>query len=121
LKVLDKKEITIAEAGQYYSRVAVTTNYEDAIVQEYLNKFSKLPAEKARELVSELVSKGVSVATAVSIANCLPSSRDELLPFLAHEQAISPLEKLGELFSVVEKYLPDKQVPVKGRYEGDGD
>ncbi len=114
MKILEKKEITISEASQYYGRIAVTTNYEDAIVQEYLSKFSKLPAEKSRELVNELVSKGVSVPTAVSIANSLPSTRDELLPFLAHEQAISPLEKLGELFSVVEKYLPPKQAAVNG-------
>jgi len=105
LKILDKKEITIPEASDYYNRLAITTNYEDAVVQEYLSKFSKLPADKSRELVEALTAKGVSVSTAVSIANALPKSRDELLPFLAHEQAISPLEKLGEIFSVLETYL----------------
>lgn len=112
MKIVEKKEITIPEAAQYYGRLAVTASYEDAIVQEYLTRFSKLPAEKARQLVQELEAKGVSSASAVSIANALPKTRDELLPFLAHEQAISPLEKLGEIFSVVEKYLAEvKEAP----------
>ncbi len=108
LKIVEHKEITIPEANEYYGRLAIMASYEDAVIQEYLSKFSKLPAEKARQLVESLVSKGVSTNTAISIANALPKSKDELLPFLAHEQSISPLEKLGELFSIVQTYITDE-------------
>ncbi|MDP7975042.1 MAG: 50S ribosomal protein L21e [TACK group archaeon] len=117
MKLIDKKEITIPEAEEYFSRIAVTTSYEEAVLQKYLSDFSKLSASDARDLVQKIVSKGVSLPTAVSIANCLPRSRDELLPFLAHEQSISPLERLGDIFSVVEPYI-SRSIPRSASQKG---
>ncbi|UCF45003.1 MAG: RNA polymerase Rpb4 [Candidatus Bathyarchaeota archaeon] len=69
---------------------------------DYVNKFSKVDAAKAKGLLKKLVKEfGLEEAEAVQVVNCLPETVDELRVFLAGGRKIIETAKLEAVVSLL--------------------
>jgi DNA-directed RNA polymerase subunit F len=71
---------------------------------DYVNKFSKVEAGAAEELLKKLVKEfGLDEDEAVQIVNCMPESVDELRVFLAGGRKIIETSKLEAIVSILDE------------------
>ena len=69
---------------------------------DYVNKFSKVDAAKAKKLLEKLVKEfGIDEVEAVQVVNCLPETVDELRVFLAGGRKIIETAKLEAIISLL--------------------
>ena len=69
---------------------------------DYVNKFSKVEAEKAEELLQTLVKEyEIDEAEAIQIINCMPETVDELRVFLAGGRKIIETSKLQSIVALL--------------------
>ena len=69
---------------------------------DYVNKFSKVDAAKAKKLLEKLVKEfDLDEAEAVQVVNCLPETVDELRVFLAGGRKIIETAKLEAIISLL--------------------
>jgi DNA-directed RNA polymerase subunit F len=69
---------------------------------DYVNKFSKVDAAKAKKLLEKLVEEfGLDEAEAVQVVNCMPETVDELRVFLAGGRKIIETAKLEAIVSLL--------------------
>lgn len=69
---------------------------------DYVNKFSKVDAEKAEKLLRKLVTEfGLEEDEAVQIVNCMPETVDELRIFLAGGRKIIETAKLEAIIALL--------------------
>ncbi|MBM4400868.1 MAG: RNA polymerase Rpb4 [Crenarchaeota archaeon] len=69
---------------------------------DYVNKFSKVDAAKAKKLLEKLVKEfGLDEAEAVQVVNCMPETVDELRVFLAGGRKIIETTKLEAIISLL--------------------
>ncbi len=69
---------------------------------DYVNKFSKVEADKAEELLQTLVKDyELDEAEAVQIINCMPETVDELRVFLAGGRKIIETSKLHTIVELL--------------------
>jgi len=94
MSVLEKKEITIAEAKKILEADLEGLDPLQRRVHDYTVRFSKL-SEEASE-------RGV----AVQIANSLPTSVGELRTFLGRRRIISE-DVMNRILGIIEKYRSD--------------
>jgi DNA-directed RNA polymerase subunit F len=70
---------------------------------DYVNKFSKLDATVAEELLEKLVKKfDLEEAEAVQVVNCMPETVDELRVFLASGRKIVETTKLEAIIALLD-------------------
>lgn len=104
MSVLEKKEITVAEAKRLLEERAEDLDPLQRRVLDYTNRFSRLSAEDATKLVEELT--GVDMLKnelAVQIANSMPGSVEEVRAFLGRQRIISE-ETINAILGKIEKY-----------------
>jgi len=104
---VDSVEVTNAEAIEVLSRNPLTRDFQRKTI-ESLRRVTKIDAEKARELVKELVEKfGLVTISAIQIANILPSTLEELRTILMAGRGREYSDKeLQEMLEVVRRYRP---------------
>jgi DNA-directed RNA polymerase subunit F len=69
---------------------------------DYVNKFSKVDAAKAKKLLEKLVKEfDLDEAEAVQVVNCMPETVDELRVFLAGGRKIIETAKLEAIVSLL--------------------
>lgn len=69
---------------------------------DYVNKFSKLDADKVEGLLEELVREfGLDETEAVQVVNCMPETVDELRVFLAGGRKIIETTKLEAIVALL--------------------
>ncbi len=111
-EVIDFQYITISEAKEIMEKIAEERKavseltFETRRALKHLRLFSKLPADKARELVSEL-EKLPQVGRrdlAVKIADIMPRVRDEVRIIYAKERVTLTPEQIDEILEVLDKY-----------------
>jgi DNA-directed RNA polymerase subunit F len=69
---------------------------------DYVNKFSKVDAAKAKKLLEKLVKEfDLDEAEAVQVVNCMPETVDELRVFLAGGRKIIETAKLEAIISLL--------------------
>ena len=69
---------------------------------DYVNKFSKVDAAKAKKLLETLVKEfGIDEVEAVQVVNCMPETVDELRVFLAGGRKIIETAKLEAIISLL--------------------
>ncbi len=104
--------ITISEAKEVMEKIAEKRREEAELLFEtrkalrHLRTFSKLPADKAKELVDELV-KLPQVGRrdlAVKLADILPRTIDEVRIIFAKERFTLTTEQIKEILEVINKY-----------------
>lgn len=72
---------------------------------DYAAKFSRVDAEAAEKLLSEMKEKeALDEEEAVQIVNCMPKSIQELRIFLAGGRRIVETSKLESILSLLDKY-----------------
>ncbi len=70
---------------------------------DYVNKFSKLDAKVAEELLEKLVKEfDLEEAEAVQVVNCMPETVDELRVFLASGRKIVETAKLEAIIALLD-------------------
>jgi len=105
-KIIKEVLLTLPEVRQLLEeRSREELNYMQRITLDYVSKFSKLPAEAARQLVNELTSAfGLKTETAIQIANILPDTVHELRVLLTTESKTFTSDELKRMMEVIKKY-----------------
>lgn len=104
-KIVEEKEITIAEAKKILKGEGELDPFQQRSF-DYVNKFSKIRASKAEKLVKKLGEQfDVAKGDAIQIANCMPSTVEELrVFFVASKKKIIMTSKLEEILKLLDKY-----------------
>ncbi len=104
MSVVEKREITVAEARKLLEAGPEELDPLQRRVLDYTTKFSKLPPEESEKLVEELAGEGdMDRATAVQIANCMPTSSAEVRTFLGRQRIIAE-ETMNRILGIIKKY-----------------
>lgn len=105
IKVVDKKEITIAEAKRMLGGIGDLNQFQTRTL-DYASKFSKVDPQKAEELMSKLAEKfEISRKEAVQVVNCMPQSIEELRVFFStSRRKIMVTSQLEEMLKLLDEY-----------------
>lgn len=102
VKVIGSKKITIHEAKEI---LASSTEPLDELQQKtlsYLNSFSKISGEKAKELVNKLIEEAkLDEDTAIQLVNILPTSREEIRSYLTGWKKLVSEQDLNKIHSII--------------------
>ncbi len=112
-EVLDFEYLTISEAKEILEKIVekrrkvAEVGFETRKTLHYLRTLSRLPAEKAKELVKELLKLPfVTEVIAIKIADILPEIPDEVRLIYAKEGITVSPEEIQKILDIVEKYKP---------------
>ena len=90
MSVVEKKEITVAEAKALLEAKAEELDPLQRRVLDYTIRFTKTSEKDADKLVNELMEKGgIDRPLTVQLANCMPGSIAEIRTFLGRQRIIS--------------------------------
>jgi len=104
MSVVEKKEITVAEAKALLEAKAEELDPLQRRVLDYTVHFAKANKDDSDKLVSELMEKGsIERQLAVQIANCMPGSIAEIRTFLGRQRIISE-EAINDILIIIKKY-----------------
>ena len=113
-RVISETRISLPEVRQLMEEREVELNSLQMRVLNYARKYSKLSADKARELIKELMEKfELTREEAVQIVNVCPTHVEELRAILGgYKRLVSFLlfseEKLQAIVEVIKKYLEEE-------------
>lgn len=101
----DTVDITNAEALEILNSNPLTRDFQRKTL-DALRRVTKIGADRARELVKELVERfGLVTVTAIQIANTLPSTIDELRAILVGGRGREYSDReLQEMLEIIKKY-----------------
>ncbi len=111
-EIIEFEYITISEAKDILEEIAEKRKERSELLFEtrrallHLRKFSKLPADKARELVEELM-KLPQVGRrdlAVKLVDIMPTVPDEVRTIYAKERYTLTIEQIQEILDVIDRY-----------------
>ena len=104
MSVVEKKEITVAEAKALLEAKAEELDPLQRRVLDYTVHFAKTNKGESEQLVAELMAKGgIERQLAVQLANCMPSSIPEIRTFLGRQRIISE-EAVNDILTIIKKY-----------------
>ncbi len=111
-EVRDFEYITISEAKEIMEEIAKKRQEEGELLFEtrralkHLRTFAKLPADKARKLVEELMNlpQVGRKDLAVKLADIMPRIPDEVRVIYAKERTTLTTEQIQEILDVLDKY-----------------
>jgi DNA-directed RNA polymerase subunit F len=111
--VLSEERVTLSEVREVLMQVEAERiasqkemSYELRKSIEHANQTSKMPAEKSRELVKELLTlEKMKPDIAYRIANVAPRSRDEVRAIYAKEKFSLTGDELDSIIGIVKAYL----------------
>ncbi len=111
--ILSEERVTLPEVREVLAQVEAERiasekemSYELRKSIEHANQISKMPADKSRELVKELLTlEKMKPDIAYRIANIAPRSRDELRAIYAKEKFSLTSEELDAIVGIVQNYL----------------
>ena len=104
MSVVEKKEITIAEARKLLIDKAEELDPLQRRVLEYTIRFTKLDSESAKEIVEELMKEAdINRGLAVQIANAMPTSVPEIRTFLGRQRIIAE-DTMNKILGIIDKY-----------------
>jgi len=113
LKVRRVEEITLARAREVLEEVRDRwgeLKHFQQVTLDFLTRFSKLPADKAEELVNKLCEEfELSRATEIQVVNIMPSSNEELRQILVKEGKTFLPEELNEMRKLLDQYLVSEE------------
>ena len=104
MSVVEKKEITVAEAKALLEAKAEELDPLQRRVLDYTIRFTKTSEKDADKLVNELMEKGgIDRQLAVQLVNCMPGSIAEIRTFLGRQRIISE-EAVNSILMIIKKY-----------------
>jgi len=105
-KLIDAKPITTAEAR----RILEKAKQEDLgefqrRTLDYTVKFSRIPASRAEKLLRDLTERHqLDRKDAIQVANCMPSSLEEIRTVLSVRGRVFTTEQLEDILKTVTPY-----------------
>ncbi|RLE60780.1 MAG: hypothetical protein DRJ49_00590 [Thermoprotei archaeon] len=103
IKVIEERLLTIPEAREILedkSKKFELSNIEQ-ITLSYLQQFSKVEADKAKNIVKRLVKElDISVEAAVQLVNIMPKSIEEIRTILIKERFLTT-EELQKILQIL--------------------
>ncbi len=103
-RVVGRKEITISEAKGLMDKIENPSPFQIR-TKEYVDKFAKLNAEKAPELLQELLKLNIERTDAIQVVNSMPSSLEELRVFFSSgRKRLIATTQLEEMLKLLDKY-----------------
>ncbi len=111
-KVYESRKITLPEALEYLRKRKEEgeedLNYYQRIALEHAEMFSKTNAKRARAIVEMLIEDyRLSEIAAISVANILPNTIDELRAVIGSEARTITTETLYEMLNKISDILTD--------------
>jgi DNA-directed RNA polymerase subunit F len=105
MKVVSRKEITIAETRKLLVRIEEPDQFQLRTL-DYANKFAKNKDMKAEELVEKLMETFmIERKDAVQVVNCMPKSIQELRVFFSTgRKRIILTSQLEEMLRILNEY-----------------
>ena len=105
-KLIDAKPIPTAEARRILEKASEEELGEfQRRTRDYTVKFSKIPASKAEKLVRDLNEKHkLERKDAIQIANCMPSSIEEIRTVLAVRGRVFTTNQLEDILKTLAAY-----------------
>ena len=111
-EVKDFDYITIAEAKELMEEIVKKRQkkaellYETRRALKHLRTFSKIPADKARELVNELLKlpQVPKKEIAIKLVDIMPRIPDEVRIIYAKERLTLTPDQINEILSIIDKY-----------------
>ncbi|MBN1683082.1 hypothetical protein JW865_05980 [Candidatus Bathyarchaeota archaeon] len=104
MSLVEKKEITVAEAKELLEEKVEDLDPLQRRVLDYTIRFSKTTAIDSEKIVDELIELSqIDRSLAVQIVNCMPNSISEVRTFLGRQRIISE-EAVDSILKVIEKY-----------------
>jgi DNA-directed RNA polymerase subunit F len=100
-------DITASEALEILSQQEDLKQYQK-LVLEYLKEVAKLPADKAKRLMEELMKEAnLSRKEAVMLVNVLPKSKHEIMAILSggKDREFLTMEKAERIKSIIDKHV----------------
>jgi DNA-directed RNA polymerase subunit F len=108
MSIIEKKEITIAEARDLLEEYIEELDPLQRRVFDYTTKFSHIESDKARDLVKELVENSdMESGIAVQIVNSMPDTIPEVRTFLGRQRIISE-ERMNTILNLIKKYKSEE-------------
>lgn len=108
MKVANIREISLSKVRDLLEarqKLGPLESYQVAALS-HASRFSKLSSDKAEKLVEELIDKfKISRASAIQVANILPTSVQELRVLLAKEGKVFLTEDLEKILELVQSYI----------------
>jgi len=103
--------ITISEAKELMEKIAEKRQrksellYETRRALKHLRMFAKLPSEKAKELVEELMKLPyVNKEIAVKIVDIMPRNFDEIRMIYVRDKTTLKTEEMEKILEILDKY-----------------
>jgi DNA-directed RNA polymerase subunit F len=105
-KLIETKPITTAEARRILEKASEGELGEfQRRTRDYTVKFSKIPAGKAEKMLRDLSDKHqLERKDAIQIANCMPSSIEELRTILSVRGRVFTTERLEDILKTLAPY-----------------
>ncbi len=102
MKLVKSKKITIHEAKEILAGSPEEMDELQRRTFDYVSAFSRLSAEKAKELVERLVNEtGLEEDYAIQLVNILPKTAEEIRTYLLGWKKIVPTETLNKIHEII--------------------
>ncbi|MCD6591390.1 MAG: hypothetical protein J7K78_00030 [Thaumarchaeota archaeon] len=114
-KIISRTPLSLPEVEHILTGSDIELSSLQQRVLDYVRKHSKLPADKAEELIKELMEKfELTREEAVQIADICPVHIEELRAILSGYKRLLPFllfseEKLQAIIDLIKKYLQTEQ------------
>lgn len=116
--IINVEEITIAEAKELMKMAEGELSEFQRRAYDYTTKFAKIEAEAAKTLVRILTEElSLSRKEAIQVANCAPSSIEELRTILTVKGKVITTEQLEKILSTINKVVKEELKPQPQKME----
>ena len=104
----NKKYLTISEVKNILKKIEKDRNeisYEQRIALDHANKFAKLPTQKIKELIKELMKLDyIEESHVYKLIDLLPNTNEDIKTIFAKERINLNDEKINNLLNIINKY-----------------
>jgi DNA-directed RNA polymerase subunit F len=103
-RIVGKAEITVSEAKGLMDKIESPNQFQIR-TKNYVDKFSKVDAAKAHELLEDLLNLKIERTDAIQVINSMPSTLEELRAFFSSgRKRLVVTAQLEEILKSLEKY-----------------
>ncbi|KUO41901.1 MAG: hypothetical protein APU95_04065 [Hadesarchaea archaeon YNP_N21] len=106
-EVIKEKPVTLAEVLEILEKQKKRgeLEYAQRLTYDYAQKFSKLSAKQAKELLEELLKLGtIREHQAVAIVNLMPETKEDIDLIFAKERTRLEEEEIKKILDLIAKY-----------------
>ena len=105
----NKKYLTISEVKNILKKIEKDRNeisYEQRIALDHANKFAKLPTQKIKELIKELMKLDyIEESHVYKLIDLLPNTNEDIKTIFAKERINLNDEKINKILNIINKYI----------------